>query len=229
MNTTLTTPDVYQAIAKITGEMSKEGISKDRKNQQQGYSFRGIDDVYAAIAPKLAAHGLCILPRVMSREVIERTNAKGNVLFYTTLTVEFDFVSSVDGSKHTVCTIGEAMDSGDKSANKAMSAAYKYAAFQTFCIPTEGDNDADSTTHNVAPKQPAKTEPKTHPAKKELTPAMKDVWDRAKESYKKEKNLNAVKAHFSISEDNEKRLITECQPVDTSTGEIAETEQDVPQ
>jgi hypothetical protein len=30
-----------------------------------------------------------------------------------------------------------------------MSAAYKYAAFQTFCIPTEGDNDADAVTHVV--------------------------------------------------------------------------------
>jgi len=41
------------------------------------------------------------------------------------------------------------MDSGDKSSNKAMSAAYKYAAFLMFCIPTEGDNDADQTTHEV--------------------------------------------------------------------------------
>lgn len=155
----MTTSDVYVAIAKITGEMSKEGISKDRKNVQQGYSFRGIDDVYSAIAPKLAAHGLCILPRVITKDVIERTNAKGTALFYTTLMVEFDFVSSLDGSKHTVCTVGEAMDSGDKSANKAMSAAYKYAAFQAFCIPTEGDNDADANTHSVAPKakQPERT------------------------------------------------------------------------
>jgi hypothetical protein len=36
------------------------------------------------------------------------------------------------------------MDSADKATNKAMSAAYKYACLQTFCIPTEGDNDADS-------------------------------------------------------------------------------------
>ena len=41
------------------------------------------------------------------------------------------------------------MDSGDKATNKAMSAAYKYAAMQAFAIPTEGDNDADSTTHEV--------------------------------------------------------------------------------
>jgi hypothetical protein len=41
------------------------------------------------------------------------------------------------------------MDSGDKATNKAMSAAFKYACLQAFCIPTEGDNDADATTHVV--------------------------------------------------------------------------------
>lgn len=45
------------------------------------------------------------------------------------------------------------MDSADKATNKAMSAAYKYAAMQAFCIPTEGDNDADAHTHDVAPRQ----------------------------------------------------------------------------
>jgi len=30
-----------------------------------------------------------------------------------------------------------------------MSAAYKYAAFQTFAIPTEGTPDADAETHEV--------------------------------------------------------------------------------
>jgi len=141
---------VYEKIAAITAELSKIGISKDSKNQSQGYAFRGIDQVYGALSPLLAKHGLCILPRVKDREVIERQNRQGTALFYVTLTVEFDFVAAEDGSKHTVVTVGEAMDSGDKASNKAMSAAYKYAAFQTFCIPTEGDNDADSTTHEVA-------------------------------------------------------------------------------
>lgn len=143
---------VYKAIAAITAEMSKIGISKDSKNQQQGYNFRGIDAVYGALSPLLAKHGLCILPRVMDRTVSEHQTKSGGTLFYTVLKVEFDFVSAEDGSKHTVCTIGEAMDSGDKSSNKAMSAAYKYACFQAFCIPTEGDNDADATTHEVRPK-----------------------------------------------------------------------------
>ena len=141
---------VYQAICAIAGEMAKDGISKGRKNQQQGYNFRGIDDVYNALAPMLARNNLVILPRMMAREVTERQTTKGGNLFYVTVEAEFDFVSAEDGSKHTVRTFGEAMDSADKATNKAMSAAYKYAAFQAFCIPTEGDNDADLTTHEVA-------------------------------------------------------------------------------
>lgn len=144
---------VYQAINKVQQALSKIGITKANRNQQQGYNFRGIDDVYNVISPLLAEHGLCILPRVLSRHCDERVNAKGTTLFYVTVEAEFDFVSAEDGSTHTVKTFGEAMDSGDKATNKAMSAAYKYAAFQAFAIPTEGDNDADAQTHQVAPQQ----------------------------------------------------------------------------
>ena len=147
---------VYEKIAAITADLSKIGISKDSKNSQQGSAFRGIDQVYGALSPLLAKHGLCILPRVTDRQVTERQNRNGGTLFYTTLTVEFDFVAAEDGSKHTIVTVGEAMDSGDKSSNKAMSAAYKYAAFMTFCVPTEGDNDADASTHEVKPNQSRK-------------------------------------------------------------------------
>jgi hypothetical protein len=143
---------VYQAIAAVTGELAKEGISKDRKNEQQGYKFRGIDDVYNALAPFLAKARLCILPSVLSREVTERTNQKGTLLFYVTVQVRYDFVSADDGSKHEVFVFGEAMDSGDKATSKAMSASYKYACMQAFCIPTEGDNDADESTHEVVAK-----------------------------------------------------------------------------
>ena len=146
---------VYKAITAVQAELAKEGISKARSNAQQGYKFRGIDDVYNALAPVLAAHGLCILPRCTERICVERTNAKGTALFYVTVRAEFDFVCAEDGSKHTVTTYGEAMDSGDKATNKAMSAAYKYAAMQAFSIPTEGDNDADATTHEVKPKKEA--------------------------------------------------------------------------
>jgi len=142
-------PRVYTAIAAVMADLAKEGIAKDRNNQQQGYKFRGIDDVYNALSPVLSRHKLCMLPRILTREVTERQTAKGNALFYVVVEAEFDFISGEDASKHTVRTYGEAMDSADKATNKAMSAAYKYAAMQTFAIPTEGDNDADSQTHEV--------------------------------------------------------------------------------
>lgn len=141
---------VYQAINAVQAELAQTGITKDRKNQQQGYSFRGIDDVYNTLSPLLAKHGLCILPRIISRECIERQSLKGSTIFYVTVEAEFDFVCAEDASKHTVKTYGEAMDSADKATNKAMSAAYKYAAFQAFAIPTEGDNDADAHHHEVS-------------------------------------------------------------------------------
>src|ERR1700755_318633 len=140
---------VYAAINRVQASLAKTGITKDRQNKQHGYAFRGIDDVYNAISGLLADNGLCILPRVLSRSVIERETKSGGALFYVTVQAEFDFVCAEDGSSHTVKTFGEAMDSGDKATNKAMSAAYKYAAFQAFAIPTEADNDADAHTHEV--------------------------------------------------------------------------------
>lgn len=142
---------VYKAINKVQAELASTGIAKDKRNTQgSGYNFRGIDDVYNALAPLLAKHGLCVIPRFVSRQIAERQSQKGGALFYVTVEAEFDFVSADDGSKHTARTFGEAMDSGDKATNKAMSAAYKYAAFQTFAIPTEGQPDADQDTHHVA-------------------------------------------------------------------------------
>jgi hypothetical protein len=188
---------VYEKIAAVTAELSKIGISKDSKNQSQGYAFRGIDAVYGALSPLLSKHGLCILPRVTDRQVIERQNRQGTALFYVTLTVEFDFVAAEDGSKHTVITVGEAMDSGDKASNKAMSAAYKYAAFQAFCIPTEGDNDADSQTHEVAA---ATTDPVVEAAV-QLAATIEElngIW----------KSLNASerKAHLSLFSEKKSKL-----------------------
>jgi hypothetical protein len=165
------TMKVYQAINAVQAELAKAGITKDKRNQQQGYNFRGIDDVYNALSPLLAKHGLCILPRILTRDVQERQTQKGGVLFYVTVEAEFDFVAAEDGSTHVVRTFGEAMDSADKATNKAMSAAYKYAAFQAFAIPTEADNDADAHTHEIAPDPAAEAKAAT------FADAIKDAQD----------------------------------------------------
>ncbi|QSR18446.1 ERF family protein [Novosphingobium sp. KA1] len=152
-------PAVYMAISNVMEQMAKEGIGKDRRNTQQGYNFRGIDDVYNALCGVLASNRLLMLPFVVDQKREERQSAKGGVLNYTILTVDFKLVSALDGSKDTVRMVGEAMDSADKSSNKAQSAAMKYAALQVFMIPTEGDNDADATTHDLAPRQQQEVRP----------------------------------------------------------------------
>jgi hypothetical protein len=148
-------PAVYRAIAAVASAVANKGIAKDKRNSQQGYNFRGIDDVYNALAPILSEAGLVVLPRVLNRLETEREAKSGGALFNVVVEVEFDFVAAEDGSRHVVKTFGEAMDSADKATNKAMSAAYKYAAMQAFCIPTSGDNDADATSHEVAPRRQA--------------------------------------------------------------------------
>lgn len=137
---------IYKAIAAVAKDLSEMGIAKNSQNKQQGFAFRGIDAVYNALSPALVKNGLVILPRIIERTVTERATKTGGALFYVVVKAEFDFAATEDGSIHTVVTYGEAMDSGDKATNKAMSIAYKYAAFQAFCIPTEetaADPDAE--------------------------------------------------------------------------------------
>ena len=147
-------PHVYAAINAVQREISITGISKDNATTGGAkFKFRGIDDVYNALSPIIAKHSLIIAPRYSDRALVERKSSNGNSLFYITVTGHFDFISMVDGSKHTVTTFGEAMDSGDKGTNKAMAIAHKYALLQVFAIPTEGDNDPDNYTHHPQPYQ----------------------------------------------------------------------------
>lgn len=197
----MTGKKVYAAISAVAKEMASTGISKDRVNKVQGFNFRGIDQVYNALAPALVSHGLVILPRLTERTCTERINKNGTALFYVVVKAEFDFVSTEDGSIHTVTTYGEAMDSGDKATNKAMSIAYKYAAFQAFCIPTEETAiDADAEVHQVAPHDAESSlrefgdKAALAQSVEELQAAYKEVWpklggvksyeERAAETYK---------------------------------------------
>jgi hypothetical protein len=198
---------VYKAINNVQAELSVLGITKDRRNQQgSGYNFRGIDDVYNAIAPLLSKHGLCILPRVLSRECVERKSQSGNALFYVVVDAEFDLVSAEDGSKHTIKTFGEAMDSGDKATNKAMSAAYKYACFQAFSIPTEADNDADAHTPKPEPK------PMPKPATNTVVPPARmnviaDVAAAINERMTSDDVVGVVEQYQSIVDAEEKKTL----------------------
>jgi ERF superfamily len=147
---------VTSAILNVMEDLSKVGISKDRENQQQHFKYRGIDDLRNTLAPILVKHKLLILPCVKERECSERESRQGGALFSVVLKVEYEFLCVLDDSTKIVGPFfGEAMDSGDKATNKALSVTYKYMCIDTFCIPTEaGDdagNDPDASTHQVVP------------------------------------------------------------------------------
>lgn len=140
---------IYQLIPLIMADV--EPVAKSQKNTQQGYSFRGIDQVYAALQAILAKHGVFTVPRVINERAEERTSRSGTALIYRVLTIEYDFYAP-DGSYITACVIGEGQDSGDKASNKAMSVAHKYALLQVFCIPTEEPKDPEHDSHELKPK-----------------------------------------------------------------------------
>ena len=136
-----------QLIACLRGTSA---ITKDKKNAQQGYRFRGIDDVYNALHPIFEENGVLPVPEVLESRREERQTKGGGNLIYTVLKLKVTFYAE-DGSNVSAIVQGEGMDSADKSTNKAMSAAYKYALFQLLCIPTEETaTDADAETPEIS-------------------------------------------------------------------------------
>lgn len=162
--------EIFAAMVAVMGEVGT--IGKSRKNAAQGYDFRGIDDVVANLQEVMAKHGVLCVPRVLEREreVFETKN--GGKMASVRLLVEHTFFSAKDGSAVHATTLGEAMDSGDKASNKAMSAALKYALTETFLIPTrEADRDTEEASPEMAGRAaPAKAAPKAA-AKTEKTAA----------------------------------------------------------
>ncbi len=148
---------IYSAIPAIMGEL--DAIGKNKRNEQQRFMYRGIDDVMNALNPVLVKNRVFIVPEILEQTREERTTSKGGALIYSVCRIKFHFCAD-DGSEVCAVTAGEGMDSGDKATNKAMSIAFKYACFQVFCIPTEEMADPDSECHDVTPKGAPKGEPK---------------------------------------------------------------------
>lgn len=139
---------IFQLLPKVMAQVG--AVGKERKNEQQGYKFRGIDEIYFAVQPAMIANGIFVVPEVVSNKREERTTRDGKgTLTYTILTVRHTFYAP-DGSSVQCVMMGEAMDSGDKSSNKAMSAAMKYALIETFCIPTQEPIDTENQTHETS-------------------------------------------------------------------------------
>lgn len=152
---------IYTAINAVMSEI--DPIAKEKRNVQQNFMYRGIDDVMNALNPAFIKHKIFAVPEVLSQTREERVSSNNKALIYSICRVKYTFFAD-DGSHVNVVTIGEGMDSGDKATNKAMAVAFKYACFQLFCIPTEEMSaedarpvDPDKESHEVKPANNANT------------------------------------------------------------------------
>lgn len=158
-------PLIYQKIIDVMAKVP--AIGKEKRNAQQGFSYRGIDDVQNALQNILPSVGVFYVPEVLESHREERQTGRGGNLIYTVLKVRYTFYAA-DGSSVTAVVQSEGMDSGDKSSNKAMSAACKYALFQVFNIATQELQDPDAET-------PEESQPKA-----QVKPAPAPKFDEAK-------------------------------------------------
>jgi len=146
---------IYEKIPAIMKEI--KAIGKDRKNEAQRYSFRGVDDVYNEAHDIFAKHKVFTVPTVIDSHHEERKSKSGGTLIYRIYTIKYTFYAE-DGSFIEATVMGEGMDTGDKAGNKAMSVAHKYALLQVLLIPTDEPKDPENESHqlNGTPKNQVK-------------------------------------------------------------------------
>lgn len=172
-------PQIFSLISRVMGEIG--AVGKDRKNEQQGYKFRGIEDFYNAAHPALVKHGVFCCPQVLEHTSEDRLTAQGKPTIRVVLKVSHKFYAP-DGSSVDVITVGEGIDNSDKASNKAMSGAMKYALIELFSVPTQDveDADRDSPESGVRPLKNVERLEKDLPLDDFVPVEEKEAVDRAK-------------------------------------------------
>ena len=149
-STTGTAPHVVKGLHAVMCDVI--AISKDRRNKEQGFSFRGVDDVVNAVGPSLRTHMVMMSPEVLDKERREYVTGRGTRMTESLVKMSFTFTSAVDGSKHRVGPVwGEAADAGDKSMSKAQSVAERVALLIALCIPTDQPDPDETVVDNYGP------------------------------------------------------------------------------
>lgn len=139
---------IYPAIIEAMGKI--EAISKERRNKEQGYNFRGVDDAMNALNPVLSAAGIFPvfhdIETILFEPIKSKKDANG---FHTVRRYTFRLYAS-DGSFVEIKTEGQSIDYGDKTITKAQSVAYREMLYKTFVAPFEKSEDIEEASHDLA-------------------------------------------------------------------------------
>ena len=160
--------NIYESLTAVMAEV--QPIAKGQTNEQQGFKYRGIDDIMNDIQPLLVKHQIFAVPEVLEHQREERKSSKGTNLLYSVMRIKYTFFAA-DGTSIEAVVVGEGMDTGDKASNKAMAVAFKYALLQVLCIPTADTKDPDGESHETTPKIKNKVEQakKDNPIDRKIT------------------------------------------------------------
>lgn len=172
-------PMIYAAICGVMEDVG--AVGKGDYNKSQGFKYRSIDAVMNALNPVMVKHKVFCTPEILEQHREERETKSGNSLIYSVCRIRYRFFT-VDGSYVDAVVAGEGMDSGDKATNKAMAVAFKYACFQTFCIPTENlmddpDGDTPEVTVNKKGSPEGENQKEGKPADPEKEKLLKELED----------------------------------------------------
>jgi len=157
------TGEIFKALVQVQRDLVASGIKKERTTDSgPRYSYRGIDDIYEVVGNIMSKAGIVCVPTKTNTHYEERvieTHQKTSHVRLAAVTQTYRFYAE-DGSFIEAEICGEGVDHSDKATNKALSAAYKYLMFQTFCIPYEGNGGAtDSESDNIPVGKPANRQP----------------------------------------------------------------------
>ena len=146
--------NIYQAINAIMAEV---GYVQKTTSEKLNYSFAGEADLIAAIRPVMVKHGVFMyVANILEVRVEQYETAKGTAMTNTSLVAKIIFYHAPSGTSFVVTSRGEGADSGDKSSNKALTGAYKYALRETFCIETGDDPDKEPSGDRAGKKSAPK-------------------------------------------------------------------------
>lgn len=141
---------IHVLLGRILQEMP--AVGKNQRNEQQGFNFRGVDDVMDVLNPLLGKYCVVPVPHVIDRIAEARSTRNGGTLWTVHLHVAFRLYGPagdfVEGSAW-----GEGTDSGDKATSKAHTMAFKYFLFELFAISNREHQLADNDAHTAPESQ----------------------------------------------------------------------------
>lgn len=129
-------------FAALNAVMQEVTLVHKQSSDGLKYTYLGEAALISAVRPALVKHGIVVLPaqiRDLRTEVF--ATSKGTPMNRTVGVFSYTFVHGESDTSFTVEVLGEGMDTGDKSANKAMTGAYKYALRQALMIESGEDPD----------------------------------------------------------------------------------------